>query len=223
LQLRVAKECLIGLYSDWNESLRMPDFPLREFGKYHVRLRPSDWFREMFDSLSLPVLNYFNSSETCFDLRVTVPNIKENRHLSVLLKYEWQLFTESDKPVALASDPQYQFYNVADGGEFELVTRKSGRAERKSTASEYQQYASDGWVGRVKLEAVKIGELSRLGHYKIVMRFADGAGDWNSWAPIAHFTIVDKDKLKQALLIGIGSGFIGTVLAVAVLHISHLV
>jgi hypothetical protein len=200
----------------------MPDFPLRQFGKYHVRLRPNDWFRETFDSLSLPVLNYFNSSETYFDLRVTVPNIKENKNISELLKYDWQLFTESDKPVARASDPDYQFYNVAGSDIFELVTRKLKKAEAEGTASEYRRYANDDWIGRIKSPAVTIGEYSKLGHYKIVMRFADNSGEWSSWMTMAHFTIVDKDKMRQSLLIGVVTGLI-VLLGSVILHAVGLI
>jgi hypothetical protein len=184
----------------------MPDFPLRQFGIYQVRLRPNDWLRSTFDDFNLPVTNYFNSSETYFDLRLAVPNIKANKNLSDLIKYEWQLFTESDKPVARVNDPQYQFYNVAGAGDFEMVTTKLKKAERRS--SKYEQTENDDWIIRRKPQAVALGEYSKLGHYKVVMRFAGKSGDWGGWMTMAHFTVVDKDKMRQALFIGILTGLI---------------
>jgi len=207
--------CLKGLYSCCNENLRMPDFPLRQFNNYYVKLRPNDWLRSTFDDLRLPFFNYFDSSETSFDLRLAVPNIKENKNLNELVKYEWQLFTESDKPVTRVSDPQYQFYNVAGSGDFEMVTTKPQKAERRSP--EYHQYENDDWIMRRKSQAVKIGEYSKLGHYKVVMRFADKSGNWSAWMSMAHFTIVSKDKLRQALFIGIGSALV-VLIGTAILH-----
>ena len=74
---------------------------------------------------------------------------------------------------------------------------------------------------RLKSGAVRIGNYSKLGHYKVVMRFADKSGNWSNYLRMAHFTIDDKDKTRQAFAIGIVSAIILAILGV-VLHVFEL-
>lgn len=196
----------------------MPDFPERQFGNYHIRLRPNDEFRHRLTILGLPdMLNYFNSSDICFDLRVAIPNSKENRSIDDLIKYEWLLCTEDNKLVTQESDPRFHFYDVGGKGDFHMVTTKPKRVERKAAASQYYRYQDRHWIMRFKSQAIKIGNYSKLGHYKLVMRFVDSSGNWSDYMRMAHFTIDDKDKTRQAFAIGIVSAVILAILA-AVLH-----
>jgi hypothetical protein len=201
----------------------MPDFPQQQFNNYYIRLRPNDLFRKRLAIFGFPdMLNYFNSSEICFDLRLGVPNKKENRNITDLIKYEWLLCTEDDKPVIRESDPRFHFYDIAGSGDFEMVTTKPKRAEKKSSGSEYYRYQDRYWIMRLKSQAVKIGNYSKLGHYKVVMRFADKSGNWSDYMRMAGFTIVDKDKMRQTLLIGILSAII-VLVGTAIFHIFGLV
>jgi len=200
----------------------MPDFPQQQFGNYYVRLRPNDSFRSRLALLGLPdMLNYFNSSEVTLDLRFGVQNNKENRSINDLIRYEWLLCTEDDKLVIRESDPRFHFYDVDGGGAFEMVTAKPKQAERKLSNSEYYWYQDRYWIMRLKSGAVRIGNYSKLGHYKVVMRFADKSGNWSNYLRMAHFTIDDKDKTRQAFAIGIVSAIILAILGV-VLHVFEL-
>ena len=197
----------------------MPDFPTQQFNSYHLRLRPSDELRQGLAALGFPdMLNYFNSSEICFALRLMVPNRKENRDIKDLIKYEWLLCTEDDKPVIRESDPRFHFYDVEGSGDFEMVTAKPKEAERESRDSDYYRYQDRYWIMRFKSKAVKIGTFSKLGHYKVVMRFADTSGNWSDYMRMADFTIDDKDKTKQTFVIGIVLTLIGAIVTAILVH-----
>ncbi|HUW46451.1 MAG TPA: hypothetical protein VMW50_11735 [Dehalococcoidia bacterium] len=188
----------------------MPDFPQQQFNNYHVRLRPNDSFRKRLAVWGFPdMLNYFNSTEIAFDLRLRVTNNEENRNINELIKYEWLLCTEDDRPVTRAGDPRFHFYDTEGSGKFEMLTTKPKRIEKKTSTSDYYQYQDRYWVMRFKSEAVKIGTCSKLGHYKVVMRFADKSDNWSSYMRMAEFTIVDKDKAQQIFLIALLSALVG--------------
>jgi hypothetical protein len=76
---------LYSYLKGFKERFCMPDFLEHQFNNYYIKLRPNDTFRKELAVFGLPdMLNYFNSSEICLDLRFAVLNNKENRNIIVL-------------------------------------------------------------------------------------------------------------------------------------------
>ena len=185
------------------KGLRMPDYPEYTFGNYNLRLRPNDILRMGIARLGLPdLLNFFNASNIELMLRVGVPNKKENRNIQDAIGYEWVLCTEDDMPVERMNDPRFNFYNTEGNEVFEFSTAKPPR--RKSDDQIKYYWTRDRYrISVFKPQAVKIGNFSRLAHYKVIMRFTDNSGVKSDYVPMAEFTIHDKDTFRHNILLAI--------------------
>jgi hypothetical protein len=186
------------------KGLRMPDYPSYDFGEYNLRLRPNDPIRKRIYVYGLPdIINYFNSSIINFDLRIRVVNNKDNRLLKDKIKYEWILCTEDDKQVESTGDPRFHFYDTTGNGEIDLSFEKQLKKIKSDevNTSDIIRYEDRFFLNRIKPLAVRIGNYSKLGHYKVIMRFTDSSESTSGFIRMAEFTIMEKDKLRHSLLL----------------------
>ncbi len=174
----------------------MPDYPNIKFGDYLVRLRPNDNDRKKLNNLGFPdMINYFNSSEINFDLRVAAKNRKQNRNIIDSFKYEWVFCTEDNTQVENISDQRFNTFNTEGNGTFYLETRKP--TSKNPLQSGYYGFRDSNYIMVFKSMAVKIGNYSKLGHFKVMVRLIDKEGNVGEYIRAAEFTIVDKDNLRQ--------------------------
>jgi hypothetical protein len=184
----------------------MPDFKEFDWGAYKFRLLPNDTLRKTIALCGLPdFLNYFNSSDIALDLRVSIPKCRDTKNIKDTINYEWVLFTKDDKQVINNSDKRVHFYNTEGNGTFEIST------------SQPLKYDDGYQIMLFKSQAVNIGCLSRLEHYKVIMRFTNAKGDTSKYISMAQFTIMDKDKFRQAIFLTIFA-VVATALAGIILH-----
>ena len=161
------------------------------------------------------ILNYFDSSEINLSLRIAVPNKKAYKDIHDTIDYEWILCDESDKPVVSDSDSRFHFYDTQGKGSFDLATRKRPKSESDKERA-YGRYENRASIMLFKRRAVRIGTLSKLGNYKVAMRFTDSLGNQSDYLRMAQFNILNKDQFRhRLLLIILGAIAAGGVAAVA--------
>ncbi len=99
-------------------------------------------------------------------------------------------------------------------GLFVVTTKKQPKPKRniQNRETEYSRYNDRSIIVIFKRQAVKIGNYSKLGNYKVVMRFIDSSGNKSNYMRMAQFEILSKDRFRHWILLTI-LGLIATGIA----------
>ncbi len=192
----------------------MPDFADVEWEGYGLKLRASDDIRRIIAGFDLgDQLMYFLSTDIYLDVRVSLDHKEKNiASMKDMITYDWFLCYEDGRPVKIEPTRILQLFHAEGNGKIEFAkANKFKKFDILKTGELFWSSRRNGNTFFRQNRAIHIGHISE-GKYTIGLQFRNAQGTPSEHIYMGHFTIFDKDKTRDAIIVTI-IGVVGTAVA----------
>jgi hypothetical protein len=190
----------------------VPDFTEIDWEGYKIKLRAGDRVRRFINNLGLfDTMPYFESSDIKLDIRFIIPKVKHIKDAKDVIAYKWILCSRNGRPIKPHEDC-FHFYDVQGDGLADLAKAIKFKDfdKLKPTDLSWGNFAGGTFFRQDKV--INIGHISEFDHYSIAMQFKKDNGIMSEPKYMGGFTVFDKDKLRQGIILSV-IGIIGVTIA----------